>query len=100
MRQPHAGMAVAESVAQIDHLHSCPCVSEVIPSTSSMSNFPSFPKCSMLTGQDSTGESEAPPAGSAVPWRSGARSHGPAGGFFRGMTACPTPKRLEATNAS
>ena len=68
MRQPHAGMAVAEPVAQIDHLHSCPSLSEIIPSTSSMTSFPNIPRCSMLAlpGLE-TRSTEAPPAGPAVP---------------------------------
>lgn len=53
MRQPHAGMAVAEPVAQVDHLHSCPSLSEFIPRLPSLTSFLSFPSCSMLTGRDS-----------------------------------------------
>jgi hypothetical protein len=48
MRQPHAGMAVAEPVAQIDHLHSCPSLSEGIPS---LTSFPILPRCPMLTDE-------------------------------------------------
>jgi hypothetical protein len=53
MRQPHAGMAVAEPVAQVDHLHSCPPLSEPIPRCFSMTSFHSCFTCSMLAWQDS-----------------------------------------------
>jgi hypothetical protein len=53
VRQPHAGMAVAEPVAQVDHLHSCPSLSGIIPSIPSLTSFSSFPRCSMLTGRGS-----------------------------------------------